>query len=374
MEDHHRRRKRTRRRRRELEREASRRAHSGSGCGGACLPPLPGTDEERDGPRGGGGMPGHPYGALPYGNIVGDAAGDRVRRSGLGPGLRALNDEQLLSVMSYVDGPSLARGAAASRFLYAVCHHEELWRDLCLRRWGDGGEGGLSVPSPDEGRDGARTEGGGEEKPTGGCWRDVYAYNHLRCCAAPPATRPPFRRHVPIRVRGVYSDALFRSFLCRSFAIHPSWLAAQTVPAVPIGEMTTRRFLEEYERTNTPVLLRGASADWPAVRRWNPSYLRGVAGGRPFRATSGAAPLPASFELDDYLNYCASAAEESPLYLFDRTFAAKCPRLLEDFDGALRESCPWWSRGDEESAHDLFGLLGETRRPDYQWLIVGPKR
>ena len=377
MEDRRQRRKRTRRRRRELERDASRRAHSGSGCGGASLPPLPSSGL---GPGSGSGSGGHPYGALPYGNIhvsdPGSAGGhpDSVRREGLG-GLRGLNDEQLLLVLSYVDGPSLAGGAAAaSRFLYAACHHEELWRDLCLRRWGDGDEGGIRVPSPEEGRRGEEEEEK-EERPAGGCWRDVYAYNHLRCSSSPSSTsRTPFRRHVPIRVEGVYSDALYRSFLCRSLVGRQSDPAAHTVQTVPIDEMTTSRFLSEFERTNTPVLIRGASSNWPAVRRWTPEYLRSVAADTRFRATSGAAPLPASFSLDDYLNYCAASAEESPLYLFDRTFAAKCPRLLDDFDGALRESCPWWSRGDEESGHDLFGLLGESRRPDYQWLIVGPKR
>ena len=66
--------------------------------------------------------------------------------------------------------------------------------------------------------------------------------------------------------------------------------------------------------------------------------------------------------------------------MFDRTFATKCPTLLSDFDSGMKESCNWWSRGNEESGHDLFSVLddttidGEGRRPDYQWLIVGPKR
>jgi hypothetical protein len=77
--------------------------------------------------------------------------------------------------------------------------------------------------------------------------------------------------------------------------------------------------------------------------------------------------------MDNYSKYCKCATEEAPLYLFDRTFASKCPQLLDDFDCALKESCPFWSR-DAEHGHDLFGLLGEERRPDHQWLIIGPKR
>ena len=74
------------------------------------------------------------------------------------------------------------------------------------------------------------------------------------------------------------------------------------------------------------------------------------------------------------MNYCARSAEEAPLYLFDRTFTSQCPELLEDWDCALRKSCPWWAPGNKEAGHDLFGVLGEGRRPDHQWLIVGPKR
>jgi hypothetical protein len=46
---------------------------------------------------------------------------------------------------------------------------------------------------------------------------------------------------------------------------------------------------------------------------------------------------------------------------------------LDDFECDLKRTCPWW---DVNSAHghDLFSVLGEERRPDHQWLIVGPKR
>ena len=185
----------------------------------------------------------------------------------------------------------------------------------------------------------------------------------------------PLPRHRPISVSGVYSDVLFRSWLCRSFALRPSWLSTHTVPALDREDVTSSLFLGEYEGKNVPLLIRGASRDWGAVRKWSDAgYLRGASGGSTlFRATSGAAPLPAMFAMGDYLNYCESATEEAPLYLFDRTFGTSCPALLDDFDADLGRTCPWWDR-DADHGHDLFGLLGEGRRPDYQWLIVGPKR
>ena len=325
---------------------------------------------------------GHPYGALPYGNIhlasasqslsgeQGNWHPDIVRHRGLGPLLRILNDEQVLSILSYVDGPTLAGGVVlSSRFLYVAGHHEELWRDLVLRRWGEGGFTVPPSPTKDEG-DGCSTQ------QNNGCWKDVYAYNHYqwRSQNSISSPVPALLRHEPIPIQGIYSDTFFRSFLCRSFALQPSWLSTHTVPTLPHEDVTTEIFLKEYEQENTPLLIKGASKSWPALQKWNTDYLLKVCEGKTFRATSGAAPLPAQFNLDDYFNYCASSTEEAPLYLFDRTFATKCPQLLSDFDPALRESCAWWNRDNDEAGHDLFSVLGEQRRPDYQWLIIGPKR
>jgi hypothetical protein len=406
-----------RRRLRELENEAYRRAYSGNGSGGVGLPPLPANDDDdgdiddgdheggdggdgkgrndiEGGGDGGGGFRtlfGHPYGVVPYGNIHLSTRGDDVvRKPGLGPILSRLNDEQLLHVLSYVDGNTLGGGvSSSSRFLYVLSHHDELWRDLCLRRWG---EGGIVVPPPPSS---TPTSIGGEgdvdDNSCGGCWKDIYTHNHiLASTAATPSqtsrsddegakgtrtTSSSFlRRHVPLRISGIYSDALFRSWLCRSFALRPSWLEVATVPTLNHSDVTVDIFLEEYETKNVPLLIKGASNDWDATKKWkDKDYLRNVAGDVQFRATSGAAPLPAKFAMDDYLNYCMCATEEAPMYLFDRSFGTSCPRLLADFDNDLSRTCGWWDR-NAEHGHDLFGLLGDGRRPDYQWLIVGPKR
>ena len=136
-----------RRRMRDLERAAASRSMRGDGSS-LDLPPLPVSGGDDDGDDGGmSTLFDHPYGALPHGNkyASSDGGSDSVRTYGLGPILRRLNDEQILSCLSYLDGPSLGRAATSSRFLYAACHHDELWRDLTLRRYGEAGfdfEGG----------------------------------------------------------------------------------------------------------------------------------------------------------------------------------------------------------------------------------------
>jgi len=214
---------------------------------------------------------------------------------------------------------------------------------------------------------------------------DIHAYNQYNerisqneaLAEGSPQKPKPLLIHSPIAISGIYSDTFFRSFLCRSFALQPSWLSTHTVPILSHDEVTTAKFVKEYEEENKPLLIKGASKSWPALqgnRKWDSDYLLKVTEGKTFRATSGVAPLPAQFNLTDYFNYCASSTEEAPLYLFDRTFASKCPQLLKDFDAPMKSSCPWWCRDNEEAGHDLFSVLGEERRPDYQWLIVGPKR
>lgn len=51
-----------------------------------------------------------------------------------------------------------------------------------------------------------------------------------------------------------------------------------------------------------------------------------------------------------------------PLYLFDKRFVERSPRLAQDFTVP-----PYFSE-------DLFSVLGEKHRPDYRWLVLGPSR
>jgi hypothetical protein len=189
---------------------------------------------------------------------------------------------------------------------------------------------------------------------------------------------------------GIYSDTLYRSWLCRSFTIRKSWLTTQTVPTLSHTDVTTDLFINEYENKNIPLLIQGATTSWKAVQTWDDTYLRNVTScsnnddntiqqqqqkqNIMFRATSGAAPLSAQFTMSNYLNYCSCATEESPLYLFDRSYATKCPQLYTDYYNDLCQTCPWWDSTTNKYGHDLFHLLGEHRRPDYQWLIIGPPR
>ena len=61
-----------------------------------------------------------------------------------------------------------------------------------------------------------------------------------------------------------------------------------------------------------------------------------------------------------------NTVDESPLYLFDRSFVDKMDIKIGEEHGG-----EYWI--PECFGEDLFAVLG-SQRPDSRWLIVGPKR
>ena len=370
-----------------VEHEAAARTLNGNGRS-PDLPPLPTTgmrDEDTNSSNGLGVTLNHPYGALPHGNSLAHSdpsttTPDYVRTSGLG-NLRPLNDEQVLMILSFLSGNDLAKWVQCSRFGYVAGHHDELWRDLTLR---SADVEKRSIDFYQKWRDTyvlqactcRMIEQSRQESP---CRPDIgedeksSKEDEVDAKAESISVPHSFRPHRPINVAGVYSDTFYRSWLCRSFEIEPSWLSIETIERVDAKAMTADRFVSEYELTNNPVIVKDATVSWPAIQKWNRQYLIDKTRGVTFRATSGAAPLPSSFTMESYARYCDGAAEEAPIYLFDRTFSQTAPHLLDDFVPALKKTCPYLDPSAPHG-HDLFSLLGERRRPDYRWVIVGPKR
>lgn len=267
----------------------------------------------------------HAWGVLPWGNFHwGDdlSAGDgrRVRlmdARAAAPVLLSLDDSVLLGILSFLDARSLARLGQTCRALAVFCHHEPLWKDLLVATCG------------------------GEWSFCGGSFRNTLVLTRFG--------GPPCR---PIRVAGLYSDLLNKSWVCASARFSRSWVGIDTVPRERPDELTVADFVRRYEAPNVPVLLSGAARHWPIFREleaWTASRS-----GTRFKVG------PTSMTLGNFLEYSREALDEDPLYLFDKHFADKCPELVDMY------SVPPYFAG-----RDLFGLLGEDERPDYRWLIAG---
>jgi Cupin-like domain len=132
-----------------------------------------------------------------------------------------------------------------------------------------------------------------------------------------------------------------------------------------VGNDTPRR---SSARTNTPVILTDVTADWPAFAKWTVQALRTTYG------DVGVHAGGFTFAMRDYLAYAegcessARAAEDTPLYVFDKAVLLAPGVLAPDFEPPQQFA----------AQRDLFSLLERDGhpggRPDHCWLIMGPLR
>lgn len=130
--------------------------------------------------------------------------------------------------------------------------------------------------------------------------------------------------------------------------------------------LTPEEFVEQYESTRTPVILKDIVKDWPIYQILQ-GDLSNLSKKKDVLALPGHSFSPfrcefTSMSLDDYVCYAKEQADERPIYMFDSEFA----HIL---DAEKLYSVP-----EHFSRDDYFRLLGETTRPKYRWIIAGPAR
>ena len=111
-----------------------------------------------------------------------------------------------------------------------------------------------------------------------------------------------------------------------------------------------------------PFVLTSPVKQWPVYRSWSFEHLLDKYGDVRFRAESVDWPFRS------YLDYMRNNQDESPLYLFDRSFAEKMHLNVSVEPDAEADYWPPTCFGT-----DAFSVLG-SQRPDHRWLIVGPER
>lgn len=266
----------------------------------------------------------HPCGVKPIGNYFEDAAKGVVecRATGLGR-LACLSDIQMLSLLNFLPPEDLSRLGECSRACYVFSRHDELWRTLVLEEM----EGNFTAEAT---------------------WRESYITTKV-----PRSVKR--QRTKPIKVTGFYSDLLFQSFYCAAAPIESSWIAIETIDRRSATQMTVDDFKAEYETPNRPVIITEAIHEWPAMGQWTDEHLIKACGDQTFSA--GGFQL----SMEKYLQYSRTLLDDQPLFIFDKEFVAKVPALAEGYDVP-----PYFQE-------DFFSLLGD-QRPDYRWLIIGPKK
>lgn len=287
----------------------------------------------------------------PLGNLLyeegGMVAGMMARRRTLGK-FALLPDAlicKILPHLSHVDLYNFAQTSSAGR---AFAIDEDLWRRICIRRFGDFCLSRFTVS-----------------------WRATYAVLS-RASKATDAKEDRERNansdpllnavvHVAQAnaptLRKVYSDVLFHKWRCLYAPIQLSWLLHDNCARVHAPSVTRQQFRTHYEAPGIPVVITNAIDKWPA-RRWDLRSIVDKYGD--IRFDSGG--LSVTFK--DFLIYSlkVSAAEDQALLLFDPAFLDKAPEMGSEFE------IPHYFRDD------LFNYLPKQHRPHHRWLIAGPAR
>lgn len=162
-----------------------------------------------------------------------------------------------------------------------------------------------------------------------------------------------------IQCKNLFSDVLHRPFVC----VHTSLLSfTSNVPPHNTIPRFTNLSAEEFSTcwTNQPFILTDPVREWPVFKKWSRKHLVENYGKLVFRAEAVDWPLKT------YMEYMDNNQDESPLYLFDRSFVEKINLVA----GESSVGSFWIP---ECFGEDLFAVLGD-QRPDYRWLIIGPKR
>ena len=97
------------------------------------------------------------------------------------------------------------------------------------------------------------------------------------------------------------------------------------LPRVSAGEVSEAEFAEVYERGSRPVLIKGLCDAWPAVResRWSVESLLKQHGDDRFKVGEDDDGYAVYVKLKYFVRYMLETQDDSPLYIFDSSFAER---------------------------------------------------
>ncbi|KAI2738221.1 hypothetical protein DTO013E5_3560 [Penicillium roqueforti] len=265
-------------------------------------------------------IPSHPLGVKPSGNAL---LATWSLRNAIGT-FQHLPDELILLLLEALDGPSLLSIGRTCKAFYAFTRAEELWKALFVRD-----------PREDF------------------TWRGTWRSTYLNI----PASKVPM-----VDCSQLFSDSLYRPFNCAHISLDPY---VSKIPArnqiARLPDLSPEEFQAKW--TDRPFILTEPVKAWPAYKNWTVGSLLARYGKTKFRAEA------VDWAMRTYGDYMADNSDESPLYLFDRSFVSKMGLSVGSPETAPDAS--YWPPAC--FAEDFFSVLGDDR-PDHQWLIIGPER
>lgn len=201
-------------------------------------------------------------------------------------------------------------------------------------------------------------------------WRGTWRSTHLSQAQA---------KEPRVDCSNLFSDVLHRPFFCAHTPLEPF---TSNIPARNQIQRYTNITFEEFtgSSSNKPFIISEPTRQWPVFGAWSIETLLKLYTNVKFRAEAVDWPF------DTYVEYMRNNSDESPLYLFDRSFVEKMKIQVADsvsdhlYDELIDE--PSTDKCDTRKAAywppsffgpDLFSVL-DLQRPDHRWLIIGPAR
>jgi hypothetical protein len=352
----------------------------------------------------------HPYGVLPRGNAMGDAALQTCSRMGslyAATGRTETEEiEWMLDVVSFLDPVDACRLSATCTAWFIFLHATDFWKRLyqslsperlhfkcnwktsCVRCW-EARQG----PPPSRGS----IPRSGSTSGTSGRRSDSRAYLFV---------------HQPMKLdRPLFNDTLFQAWMCtimpsdyKLIKVAPIRCSAEQgecsseidedvgagavgraraargaadapptrwqyrsklkpIPRVDGSRLSPEAFQTTYECGPSPVILTGIADQWPISTILQGSFQR-MAQPELFRGGTEDTPMRCehtTMTASEYLEYATTQQDERPIYLFD-----------PEFGEALRTDA-LFTVPAMFAVDDYFSVLGHDR-PKYRWLIAGPAR
>ena len=264
-----------------------------------------------------GAVPSHPLGIKPLGNAY---TATKNIKTVIG-GFAFLPDETIVQILELLDASSLRNLGATCKCFYAFSRLEEFWKNLCVSS------------------DSCVT-----------LWRGTWRSTYLRIPNSQSAL-------LVVDCNGLFSDVLYRPFQCAQTPLLPYCSNVPSRNEIPrFYDLSQEDFVNQW--SDKPFILTSPVREWPVYTNWSTDTMLGKYGNVKFQAESVKWPLKT------YVDYMSLNEDESPLYLFDRSFVEKMELRVGNDGQYWPPSC---------FGEDFFSVL-DHQRPDTRWLIIGPER
>lgn len=138
----------------------------------------------------------------------------------------------------------------------------------------------------------------------------------------------------------------------------------EEVPRIRASDVSEADFINRFERASKPVLISQLCDSWEATSKWSLERLLADYGGEKFKVGEDDDGYAVYVKLKYFIRYMLDNNDDSPLYVFDSSFAERPATRALRQDYTLPKFF----------TDDLFRLVGEKRRPPYRWFVLGPAR